>query len=202
MIELIDVYKSYGKQQVLQGYSLAIQSGEAVAVMGPSGAGKTTLIRLIMGLEAPDSGRIERGGELRFCCVFQQDRLCEGMSAFGNVALVLPRARFGEVAPALAELGLDKALIQKSVQSLSGGERRRTALARAVLAKGDYIVLDEPFKGLDEQSRAQAVSFIQKHKGERGLLLVTHSEQDAITLGAKVVQLEKVHQSERSENEE
>lgn len=186
-IILRDVWKAFGKKCVLEGFSAHIPAQSRVAVMGPSGSGKTTLSRLIMGLDTPDAGVVEGAKDLRFCPVFQEDRLCEGLSARENVALVLPKAMQAAVPAALQALGLGPNEMAGPVLKLSGGERRRIALARAVLAQGDVLVLDEAFKGLDVATRQKAFEFIDANLGARTLLLITHDATEAAALATDVV---------------
>lgn len=186
-ITLRDVWKSFGEKRVLEGFSAHIPGGGRVALMGPSGSGKTTLSRIIMGLDAPDAGVVECVKDLRFCPVFQEDRLCEGLDAIANVGLVLPKAGQGGIAAALDALGLGRQELSGPVQRLSGGERRRIALARAVLAPGDVLVLDEAFKGLDMATRQKAFEFIDANLGGRTLLLITHDTTEAEALATQVV---------------
>lgn len=185
-IRLDGVYKAYGNQQVLTGFSADLPTWGRVAVMGPSGAGKTTLARLVMGLERPDAGSILGTEGMRFACVFQEDRLCEGFTASDNVSLVLPRTRWSEVEPALAELGLAGEDLTKPAGELSGGQKRRVALARAILAQADLVVLDEAFKGLDDENRQHAYDFVLRSFAARPrtLLLITHDVAEARALGA------------------
>ncbi len=173
------INKAYGTQVVLRDFFATFQPGEAVALMGPSGSGKTTLVRLLMGLETPNAGSISGTAGLRFSCVFQEDRLCPGQSAIQNVALVLPREKQVEIPAALAAVGLQDADIHKPARELSGGQKRRVALVRAVMATSDVLVLDEAFKGLDETSRQQAFAYVRAHLAGRMLVLVTHEKTEA-----------------------
>ncbi len=183
-IVLEKVGKAYDGCPVLRDFSARLDAGGALALLGPSGCGKTTVARLILGLEQPDSGHII-GQEQDFCCVFQEDRLCPGLSATGNLRLVLPRAWQGAEAVALAELGLSPGDCEKAAGKLSGGEKRRVALARALLAPGEVLVLDEPFKGLDEESKNRAYAFVRARREGRSLLLITHDASEAAALGAE-----------------
>jgi NitT/TauT family transport system ATP-binding protein len=178
---------------VLSGLTLRVAEGERVAVMGHSGCGKTTLLRLLLGHLRPTGGAVSGAAGLRFGVVFQEDRLCEPFSAASNarMALALPRKEGARLAARhLAELGLGghEAV---PVRELSGGMRRRVAIARAVLFGGDALLLDEPFKGLDDESRAAAARYVLAHAGgARALILVTHDEAEAALLGARVVRLQ------------
>ena len=158
-IELVNVSKAFGETQVLRGLSERFAQGEAVCVMGRSGLGKTTLASIVMGLEKPDAGAVRGAKGKRFAAAFQEDRLVERLSAQGNLrfacgaALDEPR-----MAEAFAAVGLTPQDVEKPVGALSGGQRRRVALLRALLAPADVVVLDEPFKGLDEAARQAAAS--------------------------------------------
>ncbi|MDL2253358.1 ATP-binding cassette domain-containing protein [Ruminococcaceae bacterium OttesenSCG-928-I18] len=183
-IVLNEVTKAYGEQTVLREFTARFKAGEVSALLGPSGAGKTTIARLVLGLERPDAGTIS-GADVRCSCVFQEDRLCPGLTAEANVQLVLPHAQWPRVAEALRELGFTKEDAQKQAQYLSGGQKRRVALVRAVEAQGELLVLDEAFKGLDEENREKAVEYVKRGRGGRTLLLITHDPREAETFGAK-----------------
>lgn len=184
---LNSVHKAYDGQAVLQNINACFVQGKRVALMGSSGRGKTTLVRLLLGLEKPDSGTISVPPGARFCPVFQEDRLCEGFSAVENIALVLPRARRAQIEDRLALVGLTAQEFYKPVGQLSGGQRRRVALVRAVEAEGDVLVLDEAFKGLDDATRAQAYQYVLQNLRGRTLLLVTHDRQEAEELCEEII---------------
>lgn len=178
---LTKVTAAYEDKTVLQNFSAVFQKGQIYVVMGPSGCGKTTLLRLLLGLHLPAEGKIDGAGKLRCGTVFQEDRLCEVLSARQNVALVCRDAN--RVKKYLGELGLPDAEQEKPVRELSGGQRRRVALARAVLFESDFLILDEPFKGLDEENRQIAMRYVLLHRGDRGLVLVTHDPAEADFFG-------------------
>lgn len=175
--------KSYQGQLVLSDVSVLLKTGERLCLMGPSGCGKTTLCRILAGLEQADSGIITGFGDVRLSMVFQEDRLAGHLSAVENTALALC-GRDGKklAAEALYRLGLTGEDLKKPVRQLSGGQRRRVALARAMLAPGELLILDEPFHGLDKQTRSLAVSFVIEKQGLRPLLCVTHEEAEAEAL--------------------
>lgn len=181
------LWKSYGGVEVLRDVSLTVTEGEPVCLMAPSGAGKTTLLRIFLGLERPDRGRVAAPPDLRWAAVFQEDRLLEHLSAEGNLRFVLGRACDPAAARALLDrLGLPDTGAQP-VREFSGGMKRRLALARALLAPFDVLLLDEPFTGLDQENRARALAAIRETAGVRPVLLVTHDTADAE--GAPVVRL-------------
>ncbi len=180
--------KRYGKLTVLDGFSAVFPAGEITCIMGRSGCGKTTLLRLLLGLEKPSGGEIE-GLPARMSAVFQEDRLCEELSAFGNVRLVAPKRTEEDIRAALAALLLDGEAQTKPVSELSGGMRRRVAIARALLAEGELILMDEPFKGLDEGTRETVITYVKEMTAGRTVILVTHDEEDATALCAPVVKM-------------
>lgn len=174
--------KSFGGKVVLDHVSLTLESGGTACLMAPSGRGKTTLLRCIAGLETPDSGQITDLPE-RIAYVFQEDRLCDGFSAVDNIRLVTGKALGeGEIRRHLEELGLTGSLDQP-VRELSGGMRRRVVISRAVCFGADLLLLDEPFKGLDDEARQQTAGYILRHRGAAAILCVTHDREDAAALG-------------------
>lgn len=174
--------KSFDGKVVLDHVSLTLESGGTACLMAPSGRGKTTLLRCIAGLEAPDSGQITDLPE-RIAYVFQEDRLCDGFSAVDNIRLVTGKALGeGEIRRHLVELGLAGSLDQP-VRELSGGMRRRVVISRAVCFGADLLLLDEPFKGLDDEARQQTADYILRHRGAAAILCVTHDREDAAALG-------------------
>lgn len=184
------VTKRYGEHVVLSGFTHEFQAGQTTAVMGASGCGKTTLLSLITGLLKPDGGRIEGTADAVFSAVFQEDRLCENLTAAANIRLVTGRARTDrEISGALNSVGLE-GCSEKPVRELSGGMKRRVALVRALLAEYSVLVLDEPFKGLDENTRAQVAEFCRKMTSGKTVVLVTHDRSDCDLLSAaEIVEL-------------
>ena len=176
-IELKNVSKSYDGKPVLQDFSAVFPEGKVSAIMAPSGKGKTTLLRLILGLEAPDSGSITGVPEEK-SALFQEDRLCPALSVLTNIRMVtgktVPEQTIGQL---LEELGLEAAVHAPACR-LSGGMARRAALARALLHRGRLLTLDEPFNGLDGQNRIQAAQAILRYASDRTVLLVTHHPSD------------------------
>ena len=121
--------------------------------------------------------------------MFQEDRLCEALSAVENVALVMPgRASRRKVRELLSQI-LPADCLDQPVMELSGGMRRRVSLARAVAYPSTLLVLDEPFTGLDVQTRRQVIDFLRANRRDRTLLVATHGEQDAELLGARRLDL-------------
>ena len=181
--------KSYHGQVVFSDLSLALSPGNAYCLMAPSGTGKTTLFRILMGLETPDSGTIDGLKNLKISAVFQEDRLLPGLDAMENLRFVLGPDMDNDAAAAqLRALGLDPSPGQ-CVRSWSGGMRRRLALARALLAPADALALDEPFTGLDTENRQRAAACIAQAAERMPVLLVTHDPLDLSTLRARCIKL-------------
>ena len=176
MIEFRDVTKRFEEEKVLEHLSLRLSDGGCYALTAPSGWGKTTVLRLLAGLEKPDSGTIT-GLPARVSMVFQEDRLLREKSAEGNVALVLP-AGHDPIEPELAAVGLEDCG-EKPVKVFSGGMKRRVAIVRAMMADSELLLLDEPFKGLDEAAKEKTMAYVQRRRAGRTLVLVTHDKQEA-----------------------
>ena len=182
------LYKRFGEKAVLEDVSLTVPEGAVVCLMAPSGRGKTTLLRCVAGLETPEGGAVT-GVPERIGYVFQEDRLCPRLDAAENVRLVTGRAMAAEEITAhLTELGLGGCLGQPT-EELSGGQRRRVAIARAVCCRPGLLLLDEPFKGLDDESRRQAAAYLLRHRNGAAVLCVTHDREDAAALGAEIVEM-------------
>ncbi len=186
-IRIVNISKAYGSRTLFSGFSAHIKAGESIALMGASGSGKTTLSRILLKLEKPDTGSVQMENDLKFSAVFQEDRLCEGISARANVALVLPKGHGVDIAAQLCAVGLSEETQLKEAGKLSGGEKRRVALVRAMKASGHAVLLDEAFKGLDVQSRAECYEYVKRNLAGRSLILITHDENEAQEFGARCI---------------
>ncbi|MBO5269757.1 MAG: ABC transporter ATP-binding protein [Clostridia bacterium] len=188
-IVLTSVTKRYGEETVLDRLSLTIRGDGITALMGESGRGKSTLCALVAGLLSPDEGEIRNPYE-RISCAFQDPRLLPWCSALDNVAFPLsgmPRKEKRAAALAmLTSLGLKDAA-EKRPHELSGGMQQRVSLARAFLSPHDLLILDEPFRGLDEANKQNVIELIRRETVP--VLLVTHDPANAEALGATVVTL-------------
>ncbi len=186
MIKLENVSKSYNGNAVLENISLSIQKGERLALMAPSGQGKTTLVRLICKLEKPDLGTVTVEGKIS--AVFQEDRLFEHLSVFDNVNCI---CRNPEITQNVLEGMLMWEDRNKLPRELSGGMARRVAIARALAFSHDILILDEPFKGLDEKTRSKVIDFIKKQEAGKTVLLVTHDKEEILLLGGEIYEFEQ-----------
>ncbi len=181
MIELKNVSFSYGDKEVLKEFSLSIAPQDRIALMGPSGCGKTTLLRLIMGLEKPHKGQIINRPH-PIAAVFQEDRLLRHLTVLENTALAGGDPT--KAAAILSQLGLGDEL-ESRPSSLSGGMRRRVAIARALCTPSRLLILDEPFNGLDEQTKAHTAKVILQN-WQGAILAVTHLQEEAELLEATI----------------
>jgi sulfonate transport system ATP-binding protein len=197
-IESQNIIKKFGNTQVLKDLNLMINPGEFVCVVGRSGCGKSTFLRLLAGLEKVSSGEILLDGDRTngvhpdIRIMFQDSRLLPWRTVIQNVALGLPKESYDLALDALKEVGLsDKA--NEWPANLSGGQKQRVALARALVHKPRLLLLDEPLGALDALTRIEMQSLIeriwQEHKFT--VLLVTHDVSEAVILGDKVVLIEE-----------
>ncbi len=187
MLELRHVDLNYGGPPVLVDFSLTLKPGQRIALMGPSGLGKTTVLRLALGLLKPAMGSAENTFS-QTAAVFQEPRLLPWQTALENVNLVLgdtpktlERAKKWLEAVELADA------LDKYPSELSGGMQQRTALARALAVEADLQVLDEPFKALDEALREKIMALVAKTNA--AILLVTHDEAEAKALGCQIIRM-------------
>ena len=185
MITIDRLTLSYGSQQVLKDCSLRVEAGSSVALMGPSGCGKTSLINVIAGLLTPDSGKVSVNGKVSY--VFQEPALFPWLTAVDNINVVLsdgpetlPRAE-----QLLEAVGLSDCR-DKYPHQLSGGQKQRIAICRALAYGGDILLLDEPLKGLDADTRDQVSALLLQEWTGKTLLLVTHDPSEAQSLCDRV----------------
>ena len=189
MLTIEHLTKQFGEKTLFQDLCLTVD-GPAV-LWAPSGWGKTTLLRILMGLDTPTAGRVRGVG--RAAAVFQEDRLCPQLTALQNVTLVLPGSekQYKEQIEAdFQQLDMDAAALALPAARLSGGQKRRTALLRALWAPSDTLLLDEPFTGMDPDTLAAAAALLRTRCGTEPVLLATHDREAIRLLGWPVIGLE------------
>ena len=180
MLTIDHLEKRFGSTVLFRDLTFTVD-GPAV-LWAPSGWGKTTLLRILMGLETPTAGRVQGAG--RVSAVFQEDRLCLQLTAVQNVLLVLPDDRQeAAIRQDFARLGLDEAALALPARKLSGGQKRRTALLRALWAPGDTLLLDEPFTGMDPAAVQASIALLRERVEGRPVLLATHDRAAIDALG-------------------
>ena len=181
-LTLENLQKSYGPLTVLNRCSFSFADGRIYSRMAPSGSGKTTLFRILMGLDRPQRGEITGLDGLRVSAVFQEDRLCENLNAAANIRLVTPTLTLETVEASLQAVGLGDSSRQP-VRELSGGQKRRVAILRALLAQYDLLLLDEPFRGLDAATKQVVLTDTLIRCAGQTVLLVTHDPEELDAMG-------------------
>ena len=179
-ITLKNITKSYGENVVLDNFSLVLSSNQPIAIMGKSGIGKTTLFRIILGLEKVDKGIIQKEKQLELCSVvFQENRLLEQLTVENNLKIVCKtKKQREEIKELLYYVGL-KGCEKQRVSTLSGGMKRRVAIARALLFEAPVFLLDEPFQGLDSKTKQQVMQLVKQKMQGKIVLLITHEKEEA-----------------------
>jgi phospholipid/cholesterol/gamma-HCH transport system ATP-binding protein len=214
VVAVDNLHKAFGRQKVLNGISLSVSRGETLAVLGRSGTGKSVLLRLIIGLETPDSGTvcihgqsiaglaIDQMGEIRkkMGFLFQHAALYDSLTVAGNVAFPLVHhrrdisrsERDDRVKQLLAEVGMEGNL-EKMPSDISGGMQKRVGLARALALEPEILLLDEPTAGLDPISSGEIDDLILKLQRERKMasIVVTHDLHSAGTIAGRLALLDK-----------
>jgi lipopolysaccharide export system ATP-binding protein len=192
--------KSFGKRPVVGDVSIAVRRGEAVGLLGPNGAGKTTVFTMIMGLVKPDAGKILLDGRIiTDLPLFQRGRLgigylpqepsiFRGLSVEGNILAVLEghiprrRDRMARLAALLDEFAIGH-IAGSNAMALSGGERRRVEIARAVATDPVFMLLDEPFAGVDPIAVAEVKALVRQLTTRGiGVLITDHSVRETLSL--------------------
>ena len=186
MISLNNVTFYYNsRHKVLKDFSLNINRGDRVCLSGASGCGKTTVLRLIMGLQTPKKGSVELLKQAKISVVFQEDRLIPTKTVLQNVALFSNDEKALEM---LKLLGINEVADEYPV-ALSGGMKRRVALARALAHDFDILILDEAFTGLDSNTLENCLKVTDKVLADKTLVMVTHQDYIAESLKAKTVKI-------------
>lgn len=183
MITLSHVRVCFGDKTVLEDFSLTLPRQGILCLQGPSGCGKTTLLRVLCGLETPEDGTVTGVGSA--AAVFQEDRLLPWLTVQRNLTAATGISQ-QQAALWLSRVGLEQEA-GSLPEALSGGMRRRVAIARALAAESELLLLDEPFTGLDGEIKAAIYPWIEEAAKQKPVVLVTHHQEEAQALGAKVL---------------
>lgn len=186
MIKLQNISFAYGEKQIIKDFSLNIEKGDKICLFGQSGCGKTTLLRLILGLEKLNEGKISIEDGLKPSIVFQENRMLPFKSVIENI--ILFGATKETALQNLKALGIKETANLKP-NELSGGMERRAAIARALSQDFDYLLLDEPFTGLDETNLEICAKHILEVAKDKPIILITHSQEEAELLNAKIIKM-------------
>lgn len=180
-IKLSNINKSYDNNNVLHNFNLEIKSGQRIAIYGPTGCGKTTIINIIMGLINPDSGNVEIDDYLpqTISCVFQEKTLLENLNIKQNIKIAANKADM--------PFCVDHKLFP---EDLSGGLKRCAEIERAITADSQILIMDEPFVGLDAQTKSKAINYINDNLNGRALILITHDLSDAENLNCEKITID------------
>ncbi len=193
MLEIKNLSKSFDSKSVFSDFSYSFEDTGIYALVGESGIGKTTLLRIIAGLDTDYTGELVGGGFGRASMSFQEHRLFPTLSAIENVVFAISDRKDEAVCERaknlLLSLGLSEADISALPSALSGGMKQRVSLARAFIKDSKILLLDEPTKELDS-ANADTVRRIIRAEGERRLVIIsTHSAEDISSLGARIIRI-------------
>jgi len=192
-IKMNHLKKTYNGKAIFEDVNFEFQDHRIYCLMGASGSGKTTVLHILLELVREDGGSIMRPPQLRFSAVFQEDRLCEDFSAVENIRMVTGKAMSErEIIDKLTDI-LPHEAIDQPVQDLSGGMKRRVAICRAIVAKSDAVIMDEPFTGLDEDTKQKVAAFILENLKGRLLILSTHHMSEVKMIKGDVVHMNDVN---------
>ena len=202
-VDLDNLYKSFGRIQVIHGVSMDIKDGEFIVIVGPSGCGKSTLLRMVAGLETVSEGEVRIDGrrvneiepmDRDIAMVFQNYALYPHMSVFDNMAYGLkiartPKDEIAERVASAAKLLQLEPYLKRKPRELSGGQRQRVAMGRAIVRKPAVFLFDEPLSNLDAKLRVQMRLEIKQLQRELGVtaLYVTHDQVEAMTLADRMI---------------
>ena len=179
-IQLQDICKSVSGKEILKNINWEIGSDDCFLLTGPAGSGKTMLLRLILGLEKPDSGSVNLLGDYKYAninagVVFQEDRLCEQFSAIENVAMVNERLSERVAEEELVRF-LPEERLTVPVCELNETERRLVVMIRACIIPSDILLLDDPFRSMDADLKSRVIAYIRDKAGHKGIVFVQRDD--------------------------
>lgn len=188
-ISIRHLTKAYSGLPVLTDLFLELSSGSPYCLMSPSGSGKTTLLRLILGLEKPDEGEILGRDSGIFTAVFQENRLPEMFSPIEQLMMAAPKGYTAKMAREELLRILPPECLKRPVSTLSGGMKRRVSICRALAFPFDCCLMDEPFTGLDRETKHQVISYVMEKGAQKLLVIATHSEEETSLLKGRILHL-------------
>lgn len=201
-LSIKNVSKTFDGKDVLLNFSLKAKASENISIIGPSGSGKTTLINILINILKPDHFDSSNHKDHIYSIVFQEDRLCPNLNAVDNISLIIPSSYKNVVDKSkiisllnILELGDS---LYKPVSKLSGGMRQRVSIARALLYPSSILILDEAFKGLDEQLKKKVMYIVKNNAKERILLSITHIREETSVFDSNIINIPKLSNIENS----
>ena len=175
-LKINNLKKSFGDAEILNDFSFEFETSGAYIILGESGVGKTTLLRIIAGLDTEYVGTVENGGIANISFMFQEYRLFPALNALQNVLLAREGASADEVEALLLQLGFKKEDLKKKPRQLSGGMKQRVAFSRAIMRHAPILLLDEPTKELDSDTAKNMLEIINEEAKKRLVIIVTHDD--------------------------
>lgn len=190
MIIFKDISKSYGNRTVLKNFNIEIREGQTTFVLGKSGSGKTTFSKIVLGLEKIDTGEISGLEGKKISVVFQEDRLMENMTIGSNFKMTVDsHINSKQIIEKMEKIGLFQSLETK-ISELSGGMKRRISILRAFLIEFDLIVMDEPFRGLDDETKEIVMNFVIQNIKGKTAIIITHNKDEVEYFAEKIKELQ------------
>ncbi|MDD7182658.1 ATP-binding cassette domain-containing protein [Peptostreptococcus porci] len=190
MIIFKDISKSYGNKIVLKNFNIEIREGQTTFVLGKSGSGKTTFSKIVLGLEKIDTGEISGLDGKKISVVFQEDRLMENMTIGSNFKMTVnSHINSKQIIEKMEKIGLFQSLETK-ISELSGGMKRRISILRAFLIEFDLIVMDEPFRGLDDETKEIVMNFVIQNIKGKTAIIITHNKDEVEYFAEKIKELQ------------
>lgn len=190
-LEVVNLNLSFQGRDVLSDLNLSLHSGSVYCLMGASGSGKTSFLKILMGLLEADSGFVKAPLGLKIAAVFQEDRLCEEFTPIENLTMTVPghsKELQNKAREVLLNL-LPCESLSRKVTTLSGGMKRRVAIGRALWVPSDMIVMDEPFTGLDYDTKKSVIRYIKECTKDKLVIISTHQPEDATLLDGTLISL-------------
>lgn len=192
MIIFKDISKSYGNKIVLKNFNIDIREGQTTFMLGKSGSGKTTFSKIVLGLEKIDTGEISGLDGKKISVVFQEDRLMENMTIGSNFKMTVDsHINRKQIVEKMEKIGLFQPLETK-ISELSGGMKRRISILRAFLIEFDLIVMDEPFRGLDEETKEKVMNFVIQNIKGKTAIIITHNKDEVEYFAEKIQELQSI----------
>lgn len=192
MIIFKDISKSYGNKIVLKNFNIDIREGQTTFMLGKSGSGKTTFSKIVLGLEKIDTGEISGLDGKKISVVFQEDRLMENMTIGSNFKMTVDsHINRKQIVEKMEKIGLFQPLESK-ISELSGGMKRRISILRAFLIEFDLIVMDEPFRGLDEETKEKVMNFVIQNIKGKTAIIITHNKDEVEYFAEKIQELQSI----------